>query len=417
MVKPTDEVSRAASAVSDQTLARVTDVRKTVVSIWISGLSVLAATIALSWNGNPYWMDSKTYARCVAEGGWVVHPPGYLFFLALGRLLYSLGFVDSYRALQVLTLLLTVGGALMLFRLLREVIDPVESSLLTFAFALSWIPLLINHTGTSPTADLFTSPLLLWSALRLTDRPSRMAAALFAGAIAICGGFRLATLVMMCPLLVGVLWANRRNGSWAWGALVVGGLLVGLVQLITIHLMGGWDRYAYLLTKLQGINHVSSPIVVGFTQVSLLNLFRSLAWFALATLGMWLALCSLRLKKPWNFRHRMILNYGILAAAGPLIACSLYLCEHPGYLAPALPGFYLCVAVAWCRSDSGLKFARWPIVAILASLSLFFGLHYYRTPATTWQAIANGNLLQYSADGARNACYATTTAWLRATEL
>jgi len=103
----------------------------------------------------------------------------------------------------------------------------------------------------------------------------------------------------------------------------------------------------------------------------------------------------------------------LLALCGPAAVCIFYLCEHPGYLAPALAGFYLCVAVAWDRAGGRLGFARWPAAGVVVSLVLFLGLRYYREPRTRGQAIANGVLLQYSADGARNACYFTPFTWLR----
>ena len=387
--------------------------RTALVLLWSCGLALLAAVIALSWNSKPYWMDAHIYARSVAEGRWVVHPPGHLLFVAAGRLLSTFGFADSYSALQVLTLLSTLGGMLVLYRLLREVISPLQSSLLVLAFALSWIPLLINHTGTSPTSDLLTAPLLLWAAVRLTARPTGSAAAGFALATALCGGFRLTTLLMMGPLLLAVLWMNRRHGH-VWVACAVSGLVLGLLQLLVIRLSGGWALYSFMLEKTSAINRPYSVLYAGFAPLPLFNLGRGLLWLVLATLGLPFALLRLRAPRPWNSRQRVLLLYGTLATAGPVAVCTLYLCEHPGYLAPALAGFYVCVAVAWDRAGGRLGFAKWPIVAIVASLLLFFGMHYYRAPATRGQAVANSLLLQYSADGARQACHMTTAAWLRA---
>jgi hypothetical protein len=390
-------------------------VKKSLILIWACGLALLAGVIALSWNGSPYWMDARAYTLSVADGRWVVHPPGHIFFVALGRLLHVVGFKDSYTALQVLTLLLTLGGMLVLYRLLREVVGPLQSSLLVFAFALSWIPLLINHTGTSPTSDLFTSPLLLWAAVRLAVQPTRSAAAVLALAVVLCGGFRLTTLIMMGPLLLAVLWVNRRNPS-VWVACAVSGLMVGLLQLLVIRVSGGWAWYSFMLEKTSAINRPYSVIYAGLARLALFNLGRSLLWFGLATIGLWFALLRLRSPQPWNSTQRVLLVHGALATAGPVAVCTLYLCEHPGYLAPALGGFYLCVAVAWDRADGRLDFAKWPIAAIVASLLLFFSMRYYRAPVTRGQAVANGLLLQYSADGARHACYMTTSGWLRAAD-
>jgi hypothetical protein len=259
---------------------------------------------------------------------------------------------------------------------------------------------------------LLTAPLLLWAAVRLTAQPTRSAAAVLALAMVLCGGFRLTTLIMMGPLLVAVLWVNRRNPC-VWVACAVSGVVIGLLQLLVIHVSGGWASYSFLVEKTGAINRPYSVIYAGFSRLALFNLGRSLLWFVLATTGLWFAPLHLRSPQPWNSRQRVILVYGALATAGPVAGCALYLCEHPGYIAPALAGFYLCVAVAWDRVDGRLHFAKWPIAAIVASLLVFFGMHYYRAPATRGQAVANGLLLQYSADGARHACYVTTSGWLR----
>lgn len=381
--------------------------------IWSCGLALLAGVIALSWNSAPYWMDAEEYALSVARGRWVVHPPGHLFFVALGRLLYAFGFGDAYTALQVLTLLCTLGGMLLLYRLLREVVGPLESSLLGFTFALSWVPLLINHTGTSSTSDFCLAPFLLWAAARLSARPTRFAAALLALAVVLCGGFRVTTLLMMGPLLGAVLWVNRRNPC-VWVACAVSGLVVGLLQLLVIRVSGGWDLYYFMVWKQNFFRTYN--LIDDFSRPALFNLGRSLLWFGLATLGLPFALLGLRSAHPWTSKQRVLLLYGALATAGPVATCGLYLCEHPGYLAPALAGCYLCVAVAWNRAEGRGSFAKWPIAAIVASLLLFFGMYFYRAPASRGQAIANYLLLQYSADGARHACYKTTSGWLRAVD-
>lgn len=413
--RPSQDVAGAARVPSVGTVpapaARRT--RRALVSIWLCGLALLAGAIALSWNGEPYWMDAEDYARSVATGRWVVHPPGYLFFVAAGRLLYALGFADAHTALQVLTLLCTLGGMLVLYRLLRVAVGPLPSSLLVFTFALSWVPLLIHHTGTSSTSDLLTTPLLLWAAVRLSVRPTRAAAALLALAVVLCGGFRLTTLIMMGPLLLAVLWGNRHHLS-VWIACAVGGLVVGLVQLLVIRWSGGWDLYVFMVWKQNFFRTYN--VIDFFAWPALLNLGRSLLWLALATLGLPFALLYLGPRRRWSPEQRLLLLYGGLATAGPVAVCMFYLCEHPGYLAPALAGLYLCVAVAWDRADGRRRFAKWPIVSIVASLLLFFGMHYYRAPATPLQAAANGLLLQFSADGARHAHYQTHSEWLRAVD-
>jgi hypothetical protein len=416
------------------------NVKRRLILIWSCGLTLLACVIALSWSNQPYWMDAGGYALVVAAHRWVVHPPGHILFVVVGRLLHSLVFADcvlptgsgvafipdptasctlaewqialghAYTVLQVFTLILTLGAILLLYRLLREVIGPVQSSLLAFVFAFSWIPLLINHTGTSHASDLLTAPLLLLTAIRVTARPTPLAAAAFALSVFLCGGFRFTTLVMMGPLILAVLWVNRRSPN-VWLACAVGGLMAGLLQLLTIRTYGGWNTYIGTMDKMNHINRVHSVIHSGTAPLALFNLGRSLLWFGLATLGLPFALFRLKSPQPWNAKQRLLLVFGVLAIAGPLAVCGLYLCEHPGYLAPALAGSYLCVAVAWDRVGGRPGFAKWPIAAVIVGVLLFLSVRYYRSPATRGQAVANALVLQFSADAARHAFYINSSDW------
>jgi hypothetical protein len=297
----------------------------------------------------------------------------------------------------------------------REVLGPIQSSLLVFASALSWIPLLINHVGTSHASDLLIVPLLLWAAVRVTSRPTRPAALALALAIVLSGGFRLTTFIMMGPLLLAVLWVNRRKPN-VWLACAVGALLLLLLQLLVIHATGGWATYLGWAAKMNTVNRANCVIHSGFTRLTLFNLSRSLIWFGLATIGLWVSPFRLRSLRPWTPKQRVLFVYGASAIAGPVAVCALYLCEHPGYLAPALAGCYLCVAVAWDRAEARPGFAKWPIAAIAVTLLLFFGMRYYREPVTRSQALANSLLLQFSADGARHAFYLTSSDWLSAAE-
>ena len=256
---------------------------------------------------------------------------------------------------------------------------------------------------------------LLAGVVRVTAHPTRLAAAALALAIFLSGGFRLTTFIMMGPLLLAVVWVNRRNPS-VWIACAAGVLLLALLQLLAIRVTGGWATYWGWAEKMNSVNRTYSVIHSGFTRLALFNLSRSLIWFGLATIGLWFALPRLRSPQPWKSKQRVLLLYGALATAGPVALCALYLCEHAGYLAPALAGFYLCVAVGWDRAEGRPGFAKGPIVAAVVSLLFFFGMHYYRDPATRGQALANCLLLQFSADGARHAFYVTSSDWLNAAE-
>jgi hypothetical protein len=160
-------------------------------------------------------------------------------------------------------------------------------------------------------------------------------------------------------------------------------------------------------------NFVNRTYIESGSARILVNLGRTLLWFALATLGLWFALPRLGSRRQWSPSQRTLVLFGALSTLGPLAVCAGYLCEHPGYFAPALAGFYLCVAVAWSQVDGRPGFGKWPMIAVASSMILFFGMRHYPNPGTPSQAAANGLLLQYSAKAARNAYFLSTADWLR----
>ena len=88
-------------------------------------LAVLwGSLVAYLWSPKHYWPDADGYLLHVAEGRWVAHPPGYALFVILGRLLHASGFAP-YLSVQLASLSLTVAGLFVLYRLMRQVSDPL----------------------------------------------------------------------------------------------------------------------------------------------------------------------------------------------------------------------------------------------------------------------------------------------------
>lgn len=374
--------------------------------IAVLGLCLLALILGLeSWSRQPYWPDAQGYAESVEAGRWVAHPPGYLFFVATGRLAHLL-VTDAYRSVQAVSFLAWLFSIPVMFGGLRKITSDWRAWGLTAVFAFSWIPLVICRTGTSHAVDL----LLISALLGVVAGPGFQAqktgsTALFWLLLAVIAGFRLTTLIMMLPLAAVVLWQHRHSGlQWA-GACGLGFCVMTLYLLI-IHLSGGWTAYSEYARSMAAGNGPSSVLLHGFTGQTLLNVFRSLFWFLSAAGLVFLpSLGGLKWRNPPT-------QIFLAAIAGPLGLTTFYLATHPGYLAPALPAVFFLAAQTWNERCLSKPPRICLAAALLISLGWFFGFQIIRHPLGKFDAAANGLILQYSRDGVRTSTFRTLSGWL-----
>jgi hypothetical protein len=381
---------------------------------WLFPLSAIlwCVLVVYLWSPKHYWPDADGYLLNVAEGRWVAHPPGYALFVMLGRSFHALGF-SPYLAVQLASLSLTVAGLFVLYRLMRQVVDPFRAQVLTVAAAFSWLTLLNVQTGTSHASDLFTISLLLLAAVKLPA--SRVNAwgpdFFFAASLFLCAGFRLTTFLMMGPLCLLVAWNNKARAS-IWVASCVALAAAALWQLWVVGQSGGYAAYSAAAAAMNADNRPSSVLLSGFTQTTFLNLVRSFLWAALGTLPFLVAIVfSARgLRKQPSY---ILLSYSIAATIMPLLAVALYLCTHPGYLVSVVPGAALTAAASVAAGAPTPFPAKSFAGAVLGVVAIFLVMSPINPPEAKWQAVANGILLQYSAGCSRQAVFNTTARWLR----
>ena len=379
--------------------------------IWLGLMFLWLALVVYMWSPKYYWPDADGYLLHVAEGRWVAHPPGYALFVILGRIFHAFGFA-SYFSVQLASLSLTVAGLFVLYRLMRQVSDPLRAKFLTAAAAFSWLVLLNVQTGTSHASDLFTVSLLLLSAVKLPASRSNAWGPdfFFASALFLCAGFRLTTFLMMGPLCLLVAWNNRARPSF-WMACFFALTAVAFWQLWVIGQSGGYAAYSAAAAAMNADNRPSSVLLSGLTETTLLNVIRALLWGMLGTLPFLVVIANCArflVRGP----VRIALSYGVVAMTVPLAAVSLYLCTHPGYVLSVVPGAALTAAVL--LSDTPARFpAKSYAGAALVVVAMFLFMMPVSPPATKWQAVANGILLQYSAGCSRQAVFNTTARWLQ----
>lgn len=111
-------------------------------------------------------------------------------------------------------------------------------------------------------------------------------------------------------------------------------------------------------------------------------------------------------------RSQPALLYGWSAWLLPWLGVALYLCTHPGFAVTPVPGAALTAAALLAGVSARFPWKSFA-VAIVVPLALILTVSPIMPPARKWQAVANGLLLQYSANCSRQAAFNTTARWLR----
>jgi hypothetical protein len=378
----------------------------------VLGAAALWLAIAVfSWSQQPYWPDAGGYAEHLAEGRFVAHPPGYLFFVLLGHGIHSV-VATPYLATQLASFLLCLASFPMLLLLFSRAGAVAESmTYLLLAYGFSWILLITARTGTSHTADLLSCAFLLWAAIPIIKAETKARDWFLLGlAMVLVAGFRLTSFITQIPLLATLLLLNLWHPR-LWATYAVSGLLIVGLQFLIIQLSGGWEPYSSYAAAMASGNRQASILLSGINTPTLLNSFRSLLWFAMSLGPMLLFIAFL---KPSLLRDR-IFWVGMVSAAGVLALTTLYLCTHPGYLLGALPGTFLAASRVWSAQSnlaSRKKLRHLCLGAAAFGCTLFLALTPIIPPKTPPIAILNGVLLQYGFHGSRHSIFHTTSEWL-----
>ncbi len=362
------------------------------------------------------WPDAPGFTSALESGRWVAHPPGYPLFFALAHLLMALGFQAVYaqQTLSVGAYLLSIP---ILFVLLRRHVHPFRALALTGVFAFSWIPLNLAAAGTTHSSDLLMASLFLWIITSPGFQKGRSAwLAFFYVCMLACGANRLSTLVMFAPVWALLFWENRAKPAWWAGAFLYGMGQLGVFAL-TAHLYGGWNSFQAEVSHLSGVNKATSPLLSGLHSTTILNLFRPFLWFLLALLPLPLLWRLPRLKNIGAISFNDPFSRGILlsllAILGTFLICTLYICVHPGYLAPALPAAFLLTALILEKQVPPAKTESVFIgFALVFSLGMFHLMSPFQQPKNLAQAAANALVLQYSRQGLETPGWKSLSRWL-----
>lgn len=189
------------------------------------------------------------------------HPPGYILFVGLARIAYSL-LKDDNRSLVFLAVILTAVSAQFLFLLALGLFEERRTAILASCL---WItsPLLwfYGEVGESYGAAAFGSVATAYFAFRFWKEPTELKAIAASAVYAACGGMRPDLVVFMAPVSLFPYWqqrACRRFFPLGMGVFVLGFLAW---YLPTLHFAGGYAHYSLVLHR-QFIESVQSSTLL-----------------------------------------------------------------------------------------------------------------------------------------------------------
>jgi hypothetical protein len=195
------------------------------------------------------------------------HPPGYLLYVGLGRLLNApLG--DPTLAYVALAMLFSAGSTFVLYALARRLYDRATALVAASLLAVSPLFWFYGSVGLTYAGEAFAASVVAWFAYATLGGSVRH---LYLGALALglTGGMRQSVLLLLLPLWLGCAWLGVR--SWRRLALA-GGLLLGSVLAWLVPMMwltGGPAAYLAASTQLYGSILLPTSVLGGSLETTL----------------------------------------------------------------------------------------------------------------------------------------------------
>jgi Protein of unknown function (DUF2723) len=312
-------------------------------------LGLALVTLASRWPYRArmlYNWDAVQFALALREFDVVKHqphPPGYLLYVLLGRILNaSLG--DPTFAYVGLAMLFSAATTFVVFWLGKRLYDRVTATAAAALLAVSPLFWFYGSVGLTYAGEAFGASLVAWYAFGALRGSAR---ALYLGALilGLMGGMRQSVLVLLFPLWAGcaVLGVRSRPRLVTAAGVLAAAVLSWLLPMVW--LTGGVAAYVGASAQLYGSVVFSTSVLESSLEVTLAQA-RYLAESVIVGLGP-LALAFLALpfyarRRGWGDRERFLVAWILPPAA-------FYTLVHfgqAGYVLTFLPALVLLLTHA-----------------------------------------------------------------------
>ncbi len=285
------------------------------------------------------------------------HPPGYLLYVALGRLLNaSLG--DPTLAYVALAMLFSAGTTFVLYSLARRLYDRPTALIAASLLAVSPLFWFYGSVGLTYAGEAFAASVVAWFAYgALTGHvPSLYWGAL---AVGLTGGMRQSVLVLLLPLWLGsaLLGIRSRRRVAIAGGILLASVLAWLLPMLW--LTGGPAAYVGASTQLYGSMLLPTSVLGGSLEITLAQA-RYLLESTLVGLGplglVALALPAYARRMGWNRPEWFLLGWMV----PPIIFYMLIHFGQAGYVLTFLPALVILLSrvLAWVVAAGSERLRR-----------------------------------------------------------
>ena len=285
------------------------------------------------------------------------HPPGYLLYVALGRLLNaSLG--DPTLAYVALAMLFSAGTTFVLYCLARRLFDRATALIAASLLAVSPLFWFYGSVGLTYAGEAFAASVVAWFAYgALTGHVS----SLYWGALALglTGGMRQSVLLLLLPLWLGsaLLGIRSRRRVAIAGAILLATVLAWLLPMVW--LTGGPAAYVGASTQLYGSMLLPTSVLGGSLEITLAQA-RYLLESTLVGLGplglVALALPAYARRMGWSRPEWFLLGWMV----PPIIFYMLIHFGQAGYVLTFLPALVILLSrvLAWVVAAGSERLRR-----------------------------------------------------------
>jgi 4-amino-4-deoxy-L-arabinose transferase-like glycosyltransferase len=341
-----------------------------VIAVAVSLLTILSrlpyrARMLYNW-------DAVQFALALREFDVVKHqphPPGYILYVALGRLVHGM-VGDAAAAYVLLAVAFSGAGTFVVYLLARAVYDRPTAVTAATLLAVSPLFWFYGTVGLSYPGEALMASVVAYFSFRAL-RGSETDAWLAAGYLGLAGGLRQSLLVLMFPLwLVSVAVGVRRpRVILLAGAVLVLAVLVWFLPMIW--LTGGFERYLEASRYLADTVVKPTSILGGPLEVTL-RMSRYLLESILVALG---PLAAVVLLVPWYVRRHgwgrqewFLLTWMV----PPVLVYILVHFGQAGYVLTILPALVVLLARIMLAALAGVaeRVPSVPARAVLAAAAV-----------------------------------------------
>ena len=319
------------------------------------------------------------------------HPPGYIFFVWLGRLLNTL-FNDTNTTIIFITILFSILTVVLIYFLVKQMFSREISLIVSIIIIFNPLFWFYSEIATIYISEAFFATLiayLLYQVLRGNEKYFYLSTL----TLGLAGGFRQDLVILMFPLWLFCLFYSKRDLNRilkAFGVLIPSVLIWFIPSII---LAGGYEQYSQASNFLFQMCIPRSSIIYGsgiFNRLSNIGAFFSWIILVLSFSGFFILLWFIKINHPQNInqlKKAVKTRNGAFLSLWIIPASLFYLFVHlpkPGYMLSYLPAVLIILGYIFKEFSISLSHQKnissSKILIIIISLFIVVNSVYFLYP-------------------------------------